>query len=251
MNGQSPTPSSTSSIMHSSSSPSSSVVFTHPQLQSLEIIPPSIIPLLSEPLMLSQIFDVNEPTIHTTEEAPASMTYHSYPFGTSFCTESPSVAERKMRALSVGCPTWSWSDSDTSPATVLNTDDLQGAFNYLSREQRAQSSLSSDCNAVIEGITSKACRYSPEEKRERIERYRSKRSQRNFNKKIQYACRKTLADTRPRIKGRFARNEEQQVSSGSQNERSNQHFEREEEFDNEETWINLLESFSSSSLSPQ
>ncbi|KAM0834150.1 hypothetical protein ACQ4PT_063816 [Festuca glaucescens] len=51
-----------------------------------------------------------------------------------------------------------------------------------------------------------AVRYSTEERRERIEKYRSKRNQRNFQKKITYACRKTLADSRPRVKGRFARN---------------------------------------------
>ncbi|KAF7064885.1 hypothetical protein CFC21_071097 [Triticum aestivum] len=51
-----------------------------------------------------------------------------------------------------------------------------------------------------------AGRYSTDERRERIEKYRSKRNQRNFQKKITYACRKTLADSRPRVKGRFARN---------------------------------------------
>ncbi|XP_048573474.1 uncharacterized protein LOC125553840 [Triticum urartu] len=49
-------------------------------------------------------------------------------------------------------------------------------------------------------------RYSAEERRERIEKYRTKRNQRNFQKKITYACRKTLADSRPRVNGRFARN---------------------------------------------
>lgn len=75
-------------------------------------------------------------------------------------------------------------------------------------------------------------RYSAVERRERIERYRSKRKRRNFQKKItvricfpiswlicihsftqpcisfcitlQYSCRKALADRRRRIKGRFA-----------------------------------------------
>ncbi|CAN6335315.1 unnamed protein product [Urochloa humidicola] len=49
-------------------------------------------------------------------------------------------------------------------------------------------------------------KYSAEERRERIDKYRSKRNQRNFQKKITYTCRKTLADSRPRVKGRFARN---------------------------------------------
>ncbi|KAF7058239.1 hypothetical protein CFC21_065343 [Triticum aestivum] len=47
-------------------------------------------------------------------------------------------------------------------------------------------------------------RYSAVERRERIERYRSKRKRRNFQKKITYACRKALADRRRRIQGRFA-----------------------------------------------
>ncbi|MQL93694.1 hypothetical protein Taro_026346, partial [Colocasia esculenta] len=51
-------------------------------------------------------------------------------------------------------------------------------------------------------------RYTAEERKERIERYRSKRNHRNFQKKITYACRKTLADSRPRVRGRFARNGE-------------------------------------------
>ncbi|RVW43249.1 hypothetical protein CK203_096025 [Vitis vinifera] len=51
-------------------------------------------------------------------------------------------------------------------------------------------------------------RYSAEERKERIDKYRAKRTQRNFNKTIKYACRKTLADSRPRVRGRFARNDE-------------------------------------------
>ncbi|XP_022156746.1 uncharacterized protein LOC111023585 [Momordica charantia] len=81
---------------------------------------------------------------------------------------------------------------------VHSAGDLQG---------RAERGWSSESSLIIEGMA-KACRYSPEEKRERIERYKTKRNQRNFNKKIKYECRKTLADSRRRIRGRFARNEE-------------------------------------------
>ncbi|KAJ8480175.1 hypothetical protein OPV22_023902 [Ensete ventricosum] len=58
------------------------------------------------------------------------------------------------------------------------------------------------------GVAGRVGRYSAEERKERIERYKSKRNQRNFHKKITYACRKTLADSRPRVRGRFARNGE-------------------------------------------
>ncbi|KAG5382814.1 hypothetical protein IGI04_034284 [Brassica rapa subsp. trilocularis] len=54
----------------------------------------------------------------------------------------------------------------------------------------------------------KVGRYSAEERKEKISKYRAKRTQRNFTKTIKYACRKTLADNRPRVRGRFARNDE-------------------------------------------
>ncbi|XP_061352466.1 uncharacterized protein LOC133297359 [Gastrolobium bilobum] len=98
-------------------------------------------------------------------------------------------------------------DSEDSPVRkVYSTSDLQ-RINGIQRNHYSDSPLSSESSMIIEGMN-RACRYSPEEKKVRIERYRSKRNQRNFNKKIKYACRKTLADSRPRIRGRFARNDE-------------------------------------------
>lgn len=52
-------------------------------------------------------------------------------------------------------------------------------------------------------------KLTPEERRQKILRYRQKRHERNFKKKIKYVCRKTLADSRPRVRGRFARNDEE------------------------------------------
>ncbi|KAJ0964925.1 hypothetical protein J5N97_026063 [Dioscorea zingiberensis] len=47
-----------------------------------------------------------------------------------------------------------------------------------------------------------------EERREKLSRYRRKKSKRNFGRKIKYACRKALADSQPRVRGRFAKTEE-------------------------------------------
>ncbi|CAH2070108.1 unnamed protein product [Thlaspi arvense] len=47
-----------------------------------------------------------------------------------------------------------------------------------------------------------------EDRREKLSRYRNKKSRRNFGRKIKYACRKALADSQPRIRGRFAKTEE-------------------------------------------
>ncbi|KAG8078414.1 hypothetical protein GUJ93_ZPchr0007g6333 [Zizania palustris] len=97
----------------------------------------------------------------------------------------------------------------TSPCPVrrvFSTGDLQG-MNGSSPPRPLPSGDS--CGQDGGGpFSQKVGRYSAEERKERIERYRVKRHQRNFNKKITYACRKTLADSRPRVKGRFARNGE-------------------------------------------
>lgn len=45
--------------------------------------------------------------------------------------------------------------------------------------------------------------YTRQERREKIAKYRSKRALRVFRKQVKYDCRKKLADTRPRVKGRF------------------------------------------------
>lgn len=128
-------------------------------------------------------------------------------------------------------------DMDTSPVRrVFSTGDLQHGH-------RAESPLLSESSMIIESM-SKACKYSPEEKKERIERYRSKRNQRNFNKKIKYECRKILADSRPRIRGRFARNDE--IEKNPQLQWSNVSGEEDEEDD--DNWIDFLDSFSEHSV---
>ncbi|KAL2556243.1 CCT motif family protein [Forsythia ovata] len=47
-----------------------------------------------------------------------------------------------------------------------------------------------------------------EGRKEKLSRYRSKKTKRNFGRKIKYACRKALADSQPRIRGRFAKTDE-------------------------------------------
>lgn len=61
---------------------------------------------------------------------------------------------------------------------------------------------------------------------------------------MQYACRKTLADSRPRIRGRFARNEE--IEKNPQTQWS--HISEEEDDEEEENWINYIDSVSSANL---
>ncbi|KAE8664056.1 HSP20-like chaperones superfamily protein isoform 1 [Hibiscus syriacus] len=59
---------------------------------------------------------------------------------------------------------------------------------------------------VEQPLTVSSC--STEDRREKLSRYRNKKTKRNFRRKIKYACRKALADSQPRIHGRFAKIEE-------------------------------------------
>ncbi|KAL3812426.1 hypothetical protein ACJIZ3_013694 [Penstemon smallii] len=99
-------------------------------------------------------------------------------------------------------------------------DTMQRAFNCSSELQ----ALSSESQHMVHGGASsaplaseisslddptfKVGKLSVEERKRKIHRYMKKRNERNFSKKIKYACRKTLADSRPRVRGRFAKNDE-------------------------------------------
>nr|AGI62026.1 CONSTANS-like 2 [Erycina pusilla] len=101
------------------------------------------------------------------------------------------------------------SSSHSLPLPSLPTDprDFQGFNNEPVRRVFSAGDLQCINNSISSSDSSgRIGRYSTEERKERIERYRTKRNQRNFHKKITYACRKTLADSRPRVRGRFARN---------------------------------------------
>jgi hypothetical protein len=50
--------------------------------------------------------------------------------------------------------------------------------------------------------------YLPEARKERIAKFHRKRQNRIWRKRIKYDCRKKLADSRPRIKGRFVKRSE-------------------------------------------
>ncbi|XP_010533642.1 PREDICTED: uncharacterized protein LOC104809375 [Tarenaya hassleriana] len=86
---------------------------------------------------------------------------------------------------------------------VFSTGDLQNMRRSVGSNSRALGMENSSSESNL-----KVGRYSAEERRERISKYRAKRTQRNFTKTIKYGCRKTLADNRARIRGRFARNDE-------------------------------------------
>ncbi|KAL6841292.1 hypothetical protein ACP4OV_028810 [Aristida adscensionis] len=162
----------------------------------------------------------------------------------AFSCTSPSACQQLPLAPAPSSPSSSSGDllefSSGALRRVFSTGDLQ--VMNVSPPPPSGDTCSQDAGGPF---TPKVGRYSAEERKEKIERYRVKRQQRNFHKKItvmtppqpaaysvlfpgctlyciscspitgtlQYACRKTLADSRPRVQGRFARNNEMEAEA--------------------------------------
>ncbi|XP_055834929.1 zinc finger protein HD1-like [Solanum dulcamara] len=213
--------------------------------------PPLSIPLVNNTIEFDSISPLKSELCNNNSSSSCSS--YGSPV-TSYNTNDPaSLMQRSISSHSLlvknmegFCPMVSsptgFHDSETpsSVRKVLSTGDLQVMHLMQYNNYRSESPLSSESNSIIEGMN-KACKYSPQEKKERIERYRSKRNQRNFNKKIKYECRKTLADSRPRIRGRFARNDE--IERTSQNEYWNKSRLEELGEEDDENWIGFLDAF--------
>ncbi|GKV08211.1 hypothetical protein SLEP1_g19876 [Rubroshorea leprosula] len=209
-------------------------------------VTPQTFPL---PQLVETEFDFASEAFHGS----SSSGYNSPSSLASCCTHKPCFMQRSASSHSLqknglhclfGSSCNEFVGSDVGPVRrVCSTGDLEQGFRMAHHSPKSESLLLNESCAIIESM-SKACRYSPEEKKERIERYRSKRNLRNFNKKIKYACRKTLADSRPRIRGRFARNDEIEKISNHQVQWSQYMGGDEEEEEEDDNWVNFLNSLS-------
>lgn len=63
----------------------------------------------------------------------------------------------------------------------------------------------SNCSYSKVAAVTVTAQFSAADREARVLRYREKRKNRKFEKTIRYASRKAYAETRPRIKGRFAK----------------------------------------------
>ncbi|KAH6814091.1 hypothetical protein C2S51_023109 [Perilla frutescens var. frutescens] len=172
--------------------------------------------------------------------SPTSIANYSDPI---IIQRSISHKNLELEVYSSSAPPYGDSWDATSVRKVLSTGDLQQGqgTNSAAHGQRSSSPLVNE-SSIIESMN-RASPYSPEEKKERIERYRSKRNLRNFNKKIKYECRKTLADSRPRIRGRFAKNDEIEKAAESESQWDHATLEQDDD-DDDHNWINFLDAFS-------
>ncbi|XP_009132477.1 zinc finger protein CONSTANS-LIKE 9 isoform X1 [Brassica rapa] len=108
-----------------------------------------------------------------------------------------------------------WSQNQEALVVQNFPDYSQLDFGYVNGMRRAFSEgeiqklgtghFQSPLDMIIVSCTS-------DDRREKLSRYRNKKSRRNFGRKIKYACRKALADSQPRIRGRFAKTEERKYN---------------------------------------
>ena len=95
--------------------------------------------------------------------------------------------------------------TDMSRCNVGSTSSSNSGLQAMSNLSRIPL-LASDfgpANGIVIGDGCRVGVYTREERLVRIERFREKKLKRIWRKQIKYDCRKRLADTRPRVKGRF------------------------------------------------
>ncbi|KAF5748097.1 CONSTANS-like 3 protein [Tripterygium wilfordii] len=73
--------------------------------------------------------------------------------------------------------------------------------------------ISTPYGRAVESTANQTMQISPADREARVMRYREKRKNRKFEKTIRYASRKAYAETRPRIKGRFAKRSDREVEA--------------------------------------
>ncbi|KAK8494498.1 hypothetical protein V6N12_073493 [Hibiscus sabdariffa] len=189
-----------------------------------------------------------------------SSSSESYNSLLNFCTQKQSFMQRSISSHSLQnnglhCHLASclneFNDSDSGRVRrAFSTGDLEQGRKRGGGRSESPLSNESNASAIIEGM-SRTYRYSPEEKKERIERYRSKRNLRNFTKKIKYTCRKTLADSRPRIRGRFARNDGTEKNVAQVEWSHHIGGDSVEAHEENENWIQFLDSLSANLIIPE
>lgn len=142
------------------------------------------------------------------------------------CSLSKNLTHNTSRDLSNSLETESGDDQSNSadPPSLKKIKDNREKESpvYESCKER-DVSRDHDMQEIPVGI------YTRAERRAKLERYRAKKNRRTFNKKILYACRKSFADSRPRVGGRFVPLKDLQLTtslaaSASNTQRTEQDF---------------------------
>ncbi|MQM07537.1 hypothetical protein Taro_040371 [Colocasia esculenta] len=125
-----------------------------------------------------------------------------------------------QKSVSSGCLTsLTWSNGGSLRPNFLDFQGMDLGAVFGMRRAYSEGDIQTLGNGSMNNVTSGIIRtpferlstigdYKIEERRQKLSRYRKKKSERNFGRKIKYACRKALADSQPRVRGRFAKTED-------------------------------------------
>ncbi|XP_017244398.1 uncharacterized protein LOC108216214 isoform X2 [Daucus carota subsp. sativus] len=141
------------------------------------------------------------------------------PFATD---ENPSIEEEKvllhgslLKSTSAECLGSSeWTHKNLVRPNILDNRGIDFGITYGMRRSFSEGDIKTigyDGATVVKSPLAQpqiALSGITEVRNEKLMRYRAKRTKRNFGRKIKYACRKALADSQPRVRGRFAKTEE-------------------------------------------
>ncbi|KAF3776940.1 Zinc finger protein CONSTANS-LIKE 4 [Nymphaea thermarum] len=196
--------------------------------QALEVVATQLEPIHGDgPLMADAFYEVKKDLI---EKSAIDEDFLVIPQPTIPETKIPALdaeddeaATNLQKSVSSGCLTsmeWVNNAGPIRPAFLdfqrLNLEDAFGM-----RRAFSEGDIQTLGNGKA-GLLSAPCErpltignYTIEERKQRLHRYRNKKTKRNFNRKIKYACRKALADSQPRIRGRFAKTEDSESSKAS------------------------------------
>lgn len=119
----------------------------------------------------------------------------------------------KLSSLGYPTPTFSQSVSSSSHDVGVVPDGNISDISYPFGGNMTDPSGTLPCSAAA---ASQAAQLGGIDREARVLRYREKRKNRKFEKTIRYASRKAYAETRPRIKGRFAKRGETETEAAAE-----------------------------------
>ncbi|KAF3339757.1 Zinc finger protein CONSTANS-LIKE 4 [Carex littledalei] len=168
---------------------------------------------IEETTDFTDLLDVKIPPVQEIMEAPVQNVQESGAKGVAeICAQGEGVIQK--RSISSGClNSMEWVPGCSVRPNFLDFQglDFEAAFGL----RRAYSdgdiqNLGSNNMKMVNVQTSferllTINDLKSEERKQKLSRYRKKKIKRNFGRKIKYACRKALADSQPRVRGRFAK----------------------------------------------
>ncbi|CAN6483489.1 unnamed protein product [Victoria cruziana] len=162
------------------------------------------------PLMDDAFYEVRKDLF---EKSAFDESFQAIPAAT---TEEEDDATRLQKSVSTGClNSTDWiSGTGQVPPVFLDFQQLNLEEAFVMKRSFSEGDIQAlgngnTCSLIERPLIGS---YTIEERKERLHRYRDKKTKRNFNRKIKYACRKALADSQPRVRGRFAKTEESEFS---------------------------------------